>query len=199
MSSIVNPDRVAVTPAWRKPSLLVLGSVFLRNRAACNQLETLLTYRSIHAVICYFLARRLWTAGWRFPARLLSWFGGFLAHIDIHFGATMGRFFIDRGACRARRDCQSRESSMLYYDIPLGGVIVARASAILPRRTGNWSVTEQRSSVRSPSGSTRALGRHPVIIESTPSDITLVGIPARACGRSGAIAALSAISALTTI
>ncbi len=83
----------------------------LRDPAARGELETLLTYPGVHAVIWYRMANRLWRRGWRFPARLLSWFARFLTNIDIHPGATIGRrFFIDHGAgCCDRRDRRSRQ------------------------------------------------------------------------------------------
>jgi len=65
--------------------------------AARSELETLLTYPGIHALIWHRLAHRLWAADWRFLARLFSWFGRFLTNVDIHPGATIGRrLFITR-------------------------------------------------------------------------------------------------------
>jgi len=88
----------------RLPSLLQLikedvGCVRLRDPAARSELETLLTYPGVHALIWHRIAHRLWGAGWKFPARLLSWLGRFLSNVDIHPAARIGhRFFIDHGA-----------------------------------------------------------------------------------------------------
>ena len=97
-------DRLAVAGP-RPCSLLQLikedvGCVRLRDPAARSELETLLTYPGVHALIWHRIAHRLWGAGWRFPARLLSWLGRFLSNVDIHPAAKIGyRFFIDHGAC----------------------------------------------------------------------------------------------------
>ena len=91
-----------------------VGCVRLRDPAARNEFETLLTYPGIHALIWHRIAHRLWKADWRFPARLLSWFGRFLSNVDIHPGATIGQRFLPTcsnkpaaersslGSCRAR-------------------------------------------------------------------------------------------------
>jgi len=61
----------------RLPSLLQLigediGCVRLRDPAARNELETLLTYPGVHALIWHRIAHRLWRADWKFAARLMS-------------------------------------------------------------------------------------------------------------------------------
>ena len=69
MSSIVSVDPTAAARP-RDASLLALimedvACVRLRDPAARSQLETLLTYPGVHAVIWYRIAHRLWIAGWR--------------------------------------------------------------------------------------------------------------------------------------
>ena len=116
----------AVEP--RPPSLLQLiredvGCVRLRDPAARSELETLLTYPGVHALIWHRIAHRLWRAGWRFPARLLSWFGRFLTNVDIHPGATIGhRFFIDHGAgVVIGETAEVGDDVTLYHGVTLGG------------------------------------------------------------------------------
>lgn len=168
------------------PSLLSLiredmGCVRQRDPAARGQFETLLTYPGIHAVIWYRLANRLWTAGWRFPARLLSWLGRFLSNVDIHPGARIGRrFFIDHGACVVIGEtAEIGDDVTLYHGVTLGGtswnpgkrhptledrVVVGAGAKIL----GPITV-----------GAGTRVGANSVVIESTPPEVTVVGIPAR--------------------
>jgi serine O-acetyltransferase len=114
LNSIEAPARDPVAVRVRDElSLLQLirediGCVRLRDPAARGELETLLTYPGVHAVIWHRLAHSFWQAGWRFPARLLSWLSRFLTNVDIHPGATIGRRFIDHGAGVAVGDDANR-------------------------------------------------------------------------------------------
>ena len=170
----------------RAPSLLRLiredvGCVRLRDPAARNELETLLTYPGIHALIWHRIAHRLWAAGWRFPARLLSWFGRFLTNVDIHPAARIGhRFFIDHGAgVVIGETAEVGDDVTLYHGVTLGGtswspgkrhptledrVVVGAGAKIL------GPITVGRGT---------RVGANSVVIESTPPEVTVVGIPAR--------------------
>ncbi|MGO8910743.1 MAG: serine O-acetyltransferase [Bradyrhizobium sp.] len=170
----------------RRPSLLQLikedvGCVRLRDPAARSELETLLTYPGVHALIWHRIAHRLWGAGWRFPARLLSWLGRFLSNVDIHPGAKVGhRFFIDHGAgVVIGETAEIGNDVTLYHGVTLGGtswspgkrhpsledrVVVGAGAKIL------GPITVGRGT---------RVGANSVVIESTPPDVTVVGIPAR--------------------
>lgn len=187
MSSIADiPAASPVAARSTEPSLLALirediGCVRQRDPAARSQFETLLTYPGIHAVIWYRIAGRLWQRGWRFPARLLSWFGRFLTNVDIHPGARIGRrFFIDHGAgVVIGETAEVGNDVTLYHGVTLGGtswspgkrhptledrVVVGAGAKIL----GPISI-----------GAGSRVGANSVVIENTPPDVTVVGIPAR--------------------
>jgi serine O-acetyltransferase len=155
--------------------------VRLRDPAARSELETLLTYPGVHAVIWHRCAHRLWCAGWRFPARLLSWLCRFLSNVDIHPGATIGRgFFIDHGAgVVIGETAEIGDDVTLYHGVTLGGtswspgkrhptleygVVVGAGAKILgPITIGHGT----------------RVGANSVVIEGTPPEVTVVGIPAR--------------------
>jgi serine O-acetyltransferase len=170
----------------RRPSLLQsikddIGCVRLRDPAARSELETLLTYPGVHALIWHRLAHRLWKSEWRFSARLLSWLGRFLSNIDIHPGARIGnRFFIDHGAgVVIGETAEIGDDVTLYHGVTLGGtswfpgkrhptledgVVVGAGAKIL------GPITIGRGT---------RVGANSVVIESTPPEVTVVGIPAR--------------------
>jgi serine O-acetyltransferase len=161
-------------PGPVKPSLLKLirediGCVRLRDPAARSQIETLLTYPGVHAVIWYRIANWLWTGGWRFPARLLSWLGRFLSNVDIHPAARIGhRFFIDHGACVVIGEtAEIGDDVTLYHGVTLGG------TSWFPGK--RHPTLEDRVVV----GAGARVGANSVVIDSTPPDVTVVGIPAR--------------------
>lgn len=158
-----------------------LGCVFQRDPAARSTLEVLTTYPGVHALLTHRLSHRLWQSGWRFPARLLSFFGRTLTNVDIHPGATIGRrFFIDHGACVVIGEtAEVGDDVTLYHGVTLGGtswnkgkrhptlangVVVGAGAKIL----GPISIGER---VR--------VGANSVVVRNVPADSTVVGVPGR--------------------
>ena len=158
-----------------------IGCVRLRDPAARSQLETLLTYPGIHAVIWYRIAHGLWTTGWRFPARLLSWLGRFLTNVDIHPGARIGRrFFIDHGAgVVIGETAEVGDDVTLYHGVTLGGVSWSpgKRHPTLEDRVVVGAGAKILGPITIGSGS--RVGANSVVIENMPPDVTVVGIPAR--------------------
>jgi len=184
IADIQEATPVAAKPA--KPPLLALirediGCVRQRDPAARSQIETLLTYPGIHAVIWYRMANRLWSAGWRFPARLLSWLGRFLSNVDIHPGARIGRrFFIDHGACVVIGEtAEVGDDVTLYHGVTLGGTSwhPGKRHPTLEDRVVVGAGAKILGPITVGAGS--RIGANSVVIESTPPEVTVVGIPAR--------------------
>nr|WP_295006198.1 serine O-acetyltransferase [uncultured Dechloromonas sp.] len=158
-----------------------LACVFQRDPAARSTLEVLTTYPGVHAILTHRLAHRLWQAGWRFPARFLSFLGRTLTNVDIHPGATIGRrFFIDHGAgVVIGETAEVGDDVTLYHGVTLGGtswnkgkrhptladgVVVGAGAKILgPIRIGER--------VR--------VGANSVVVKDVPAERTVVGVPGR--------------------
>lgn len=66
-----------------------IDCVFQRDPAARTRLEVLSTYPGVHAILLHRFTHGLWTRGWRYPARLLSFLVRMFTQIDIHPGATV--------------------------------------------------------------------------------------------------------------
>lgn len=179
-------DPMATVTTRQGPSLLQLikediGCVGLRDPAARSEFETLLTYPGIHALIWHRLANRLWRSGWKFPARLLSWFGRFLTNVDIHPGATIGRrFFIDHGAGVVIGETAEIGADVtLYHGVTLGGTTWSPGKRHPTLEEG--VVVGAGAKILGPITIGRAtrVGANSVVVESTPPDVTVVGIPAK--------------------
>lgn len=187
MSDIVDtPIAKPVAADMRPPSLLQLirediGCVRSRDPAARSEIETLLTYPGIHALIWHRLAHRLWIHGWRFPARLLSWLGRFLSNVDIHPGAEIGRrFFIDHGACVVIGEtAEVGDDVTLYHGVTLGGTSWSPGKRHPTLENG--VVVGAGAKILGPItiGPRTRVGANSVVIQSTPPDVTVVGIPAK--------------------
>ena len=154
--------------------------------AAHSKAEVVLAYSGVHAVWAYRLTHRLWLAGLRLPARLLSQFTRFLTGVEIHPGATIGRrLFIDHGmGVVIGETAVVGDDVMLYHGVTLGGksrhgnvpgarrhphlldgVTVGAGAKILgPITLGEWST----------------VGANAVVTKDAPARSILLGIPARA-------------------
>jgi len=173
-------------PALAAPGLWAtlredLACIFQRDPAARSTFEVLTTSPGVHAILTHRLSHRLWQAGWRFPARFLSFLGRTLTNVDIHPGATIGRrFFIDHGACVVIGEtAEVGDDVTLYHGVTLGGtswnkgkrhptladgVVVGAGAKIL----GPITIGER---VR--------VGANSVVVKDVPADRTVVGVPGR--------------------
>lgn len=151
------PEAMTMTaPVLAVPSLWAilkedLACVFQRDPAARSTLEVLTTYPGVHAVLTHRLSHKLWRAGWRFPARLLSFAGRTLTNVDIHPGATIGRrFFIDHGACVVIGEtAEVGDDVTLYHGVTLGGTSWNKESATRRCLPGLWLVQAPKFLARS--------------------------------------------------
>ncbi len=176
----------AARAARDEPSLLRLlkedvTCVRSRDPAARGHFETLLTYPGVHAVIWHRLAHRLWRAGWRFPARLLSWLGRFLTNIDIHPGARIGRrFFIDHGAgVVIGETAEVGDDVTIYHGVTLGGTTWSRAKRHPTIEAGVLIGAGAKILGPITIGRGARVGANSVVVEDAPPNVTVVGIPAR--------------------
>ena len=158
-----------------------VGCVRARDPAARHTAEILITYPGVHAVLMHRVAHRLWKRGWRFLARVLSWWARVVTNVDIHPGARIGqRFFIDHGAgVVIGETAETGDDVTLYHGVTLGGtswspgkrhptlcsgVLVGAGAKIL----GPITV-----------GANARIGANSVVIEDVPPGMTVVGIPGR--------------------
>jgi serine O-acetyltransferase len=158
-----------------------VGCVRMRDPAARSELETLLLYPGIHAIIWHRFAHRLWHRGWRFLGRFVSWMSRFLTNIDIHPGATIGRrFFIDHGAgVVIGETAEVGNDVTLYHGVTLGGTTWSPGKRHPTLEDG--VVVGAGAKILGPItvGRGTRVGANSVVIETTPPEVTVVGIPAR--------------------
>ncbi len=159
--------------------------IFERDPAARNVLEILTAYPGLHAVLMHRLNHRLWNAGWKWLARILSHFVRWLTGIEIHPGATIGRrFFIDHGmGVVIGETAVIGDDCTLYHGVTLGGtswnkgkrhptlgdnvVVGAGAKVLGPINIGNGA----------------RIGSNAVVVKEVPEGATVVGIPGRVVSR----------------
>ncbi|CAG0909176.1 unnamed protein product, partial [Cyprideis torosa] len=146
------------------------------------------TYPGVWALIWHRLNHRLWGWNAKWLARFLSNFARLLTGIEIHPGAVIGRrFFIDHGmGVVIGETAEIGDDCTLYHGVTLGGtsweegkrhptlgdnVIVGAGAKVLgPITIGNGA----------------RIGSNAVVVRDVPHNATVVGIPGRVIGASGA-------------
>ena len=75
-----------------------LNRILQEDPAAKSKIEVFFLYPSVHALIAYRIAHKLYTKKWFFLSRLISQLSRFFTGIEIHPGAKIGKgLFIDHG------------------------------------------------------------------------------------------------------
>ncbi len=152
-----------------------------RDPAATSDLEVLLLYSGLHAVLFHRAAHALYKNGHTISARAISQGAKFLTGIEIHPGAKIGRgLVIDHGSgVVIGETAEIGDNCTLYQGVTLGGtgkhtgkrhptlhdnVLVGAGAKVL----GPFEV-----------GSGAKIASNAVVLEAVPENATAVGVPAR--------------------
>ena len=158
-----------------------IGCVFERDPAARNAFEILTTYPGLHAVMIHRLAHRLWCAGFKWLARLLSNVARLFTGIEIHPGAVIGRrFFIDHGmGVVIGETAVIGDDCTLYHGVTLGGTTWQKGKR--HPTLGRDVVVGAGAKVLGPIeiGDGARIGSNAVVVKSVPPRSTAVGVPGR--------------------
>ena len=158
-----------------------------RDPAATSDLEVLLLYSGLHAVLAHKVSHRLYKKGHFFTARAVSQAARAITGIEIHPGATIGKgFFIDHGAgVVIGETAEIGDNCTLYQGVTLGGtgkesgkrhptlgdnVMVGAGAKCL----GNFTI-----------GSNSKIASGAVVLGDVPENSTAVGIPAHIVKKDG--------------
>ena len=164
-----------------------IKSARVRDPAARINLEILLLYSGVHAIIFHRLAHFLHNKKIPFLPRALSQVSRFITGIEIHPGAKIERgLFIDHGmGVVIGETTVIGKNVALFQGVTLGGtgketgkrhptlennVVVGAGAKIL----GNITI-----------GSNSYIGANAVVIKDVPSNSTIVGVPGRVTKQEG--------------
>ena len=149
--------------------------------AARNSLEVLLTYPGVKALAAHRLSHFLWNHGFKLLARMHSQFWRFWTQIEIHPGAQIeSGVFIDHGSGLVIGETAIVEKGvLLYHGVTLGGTgkdvgkrhPTVRKGALISAHTQVIGPVEI--------GENAKVGAAAVVVADVPSDVTVVGIPAK--------------------
>lgn len=149
--------------------------------AARTSLEVLLTYPGVKALAAHRVSHFLWNHGFKLLARMHSQFWRFWTQIEIHPGATIASgVFIDHGAGLVIGETAIVETGvMLYHGVTLGGTGKDVGKRHPTVREG--ALVSAHAQVIGPIeiGAKAKVGAGAVVVSDVPSDVTVVGIPAK--------------------
>ena len=149
--------------------------------AARTSLEVLLTYPGVKALSAHRVSHFLWNHGFKLLARMHSQFWRFWTQIEIHPGATIASgVFIDHGAGLVIGETAIVEKGvMLYHGVTLGGTGKDTGKRHPTVREG--ALVSAHAQVIGPIeiGAKAKVGAGAVVVSDVPSDVTVVGVPAK--------------------
>ena len=149
--------------------------------AARPSLEVLLTYPGVKALAAHRVSHFLWNHGFKLLARMHSQFWRFWTQIEIHPGATIASgVFIDHGAGLVIGETAIVEKGvMLYHGVTLGGTGKDVGKRHPTVREG--ALVSAHAQVIGPVeiGAKAKVGAGAVVVSDVPSDVTVVGVPAK--------------------
>lgn len=158
-----------------------IAVVFERDPAARNTWEVITCYPGFHAMLFHRLAHRLWNAGLKWLARLLSHVARWLTGIEIHPGAKIGRrFFIDHGmGVVIGETAEIGDDCTLYHGVTLGGTSWSKGKR--HPTLGKGVVVGAGAKILGPItvGDGAKIGSNAVVVKEVPPGATAIGVPAR--------------------
>jgi serine O-acetyltransferase len=153
--------------------------IFERDPAAQTYLEIFTTYPGVHAILIHRVSHRLWTRGFRAPARFIAYLARALTGIEIHPGAQIGRrFFIDHGmGVVIGETAVIGDDCTLYHSVTLGGTSWKKGKR--HPTLGNGVVIGAGAKILGPIeiGDGARVGSNSVVLKNVPAGATVVGIP----------------------
>ena len=162
---------------WRE----TINIVKENDPAARTSLEVLLTYPGVKALAAHRVSHFLWNHGFKLLARMHSQFWRFWTQIEIHPGATIASgVFIDHGAGLVIGETAIVEKGvMLYHGVTLGGTGKDVGKHHPTVREG--ALVSAHAQVIGPVeiGAKAKVGAGAVVVSDVPSDVTVVGVPAK--------------------
>lgn len=165
-----------------------VAAVRERDPAARSDIEVMLLYSGVHAMLAYRVAHKLYVNEKFLPARAVSQLARFLTGIEIHPGAQIGkRLMIDHGSgVVIGETCVIGDDCTIYQGVTLGGT--GKDTGKRHPTLGNNVMVGSGAKVLGPFkiGDGAKIAAGAVVLKEIPAGATAVGIPAKVVRRDGA-------------
>lgn len=164
-----------------------LRSVMERDPAASSELEVLLTYSGVHAVIVHRAAHWFYKHGHKVIARIISQTMRGITGIEIHPGAKIGKgLLIDHGSgVVIGETAEIGDYCLLYQGCTLGGT--GKDHGKRHPTLGNNVMVGAGAKILGPFkvGDNAKIAANAVVLKEVPPNSTAVGVPARIVRQNG--------------
>ena len=164
-----------------------IAAIRQRDPAAKSDVEVLLLYSGLHAILAYRVSHKLYLGGHTFSARAVSQTAKFLTGIEIHPGATIGKgLVIDHGmGVVIGETTEIGDNCTLYQGVTLGGT--GKDTGKRHPTLGDNVLVGAGAKVLGPIviESNSKIAANAVVLKDIPENSTAVGIPARIARREG--------------
>ncbi len=164
-----------------------LRSVMERDPAAGSELEVLLTYSGVHAVIVHRAAHWFYKHGHKIIARIISQTMRGITGIEIHPGAKIGKgLLIDHGSgVVIGETAEIGDYCLLYQGCTLGGT--GKDHGKRHPTLGNNVMVGAGAKILGPFkvGDNAKIAANAVVLKEVPPNSTAVGVPARIVRQNG--------------
>lgn len=164
-----------------------LRSVMERDPAAGSELEVLLTYSGVHAVIVHRAAHWFYKRGHKIIARIISQTMRGITGIEIHPGAKIGKgLLIDHGSgVVIGETAEIGDYCLLYQGCTLGGT--GKDHGKRHPTLGNNVMVGAGAKILGPFkvGDNAKIAANAVVLKEVPPNSTAVGVPARIVRQNG--------------
>ena len=158
-----------------------LQTIKKKDLSVRSTLEIILTYPSFYAILLHRLAHKLNLNRFYLLARIVANFSRFLTGIEIHPGAIIGRrLFIDHGmGVVIGETAIIGDDVVMFHGVTLGGT--GKDKGKRHPTIGNNVFLSAHVQVIGPItiGNDTKIGASAVVLNSIPSGVTAVGIPAK--------------------
>ncbi len=159
-----------------------IDCILERDPAARSRWEVLTCYPGLHALALHRLAHACWKGGMRWLARFVSHMSRWLTGIEIHPGATIGRYvFIDHGmGIVIGETAEIGDGTTIYQGVTLGGTSLTKGAKRHPTLGRNVIVGAGAKVLGGFTvGDGARIGSNAVVVKDVPAGATAVGNPAR--------------------
>ena len=164
-----------------------IDAIKQRDPAATGDVEVLLLYSGLHAILAYRVAHKLYISGHKFSARAVSQAARFMTGVEIHPAATIGKgLVIDHGSGIVIGETTDiGDNCTLYQGVTLGGTgkDVGKRHPTL----GNNVMVGAGAKVLGPIviEDNSKVAANAVVLKDIAENSTAVGIPARVVRQAG--------------
>ena len=164
-----------------------IDAVKSRDPAAKSDIEIMLLYSGVHAILAYRIAHKLYLSNHYFSARAISQAARHLTGIEIHPGAEIGKgLFIDHGmGVVIGETTVIGDNCTLYQGVTLGGT--GKDTGKRHPTLGNNVMVGAGAKVLGPITieDNCKVAANAVVLKEIPENSTAVGIPAKVVRRDG--------------